>query len=42
MTRLAPEAKVEHVETWYLIRDVQAPQNDAEVEKFILPKLAAL
>lgn len=42
MTRLAPEAKVEHVETWHLIHDVQAPHNDAEVEKFILPKLAAL
>ena len=39
---LAPGEKIEHIETWYLLRDVPAPQNDADVEKWVLPKLAAL
>lgn len=39
LTKLAPGASVEHVENWYLFADVPAPQNDAEVAKFVLPKL---
>jgi hypothetical protein len=39
LTQLAPGAAVEHVEHWHLFEGVTAPQNDADVERDILPKL---
>jgi hypothetical protein len=42
MVKLEPGATVEHLENWYLFRDVPAPKNDADVDKFILPKVLAL
>lgn len=39
---LEPDDSVEHVEIWYMFKDVPAPKNDADVEKYILPKIAAL
>jgi hypothetical protein len=42
MVRLEPKAKIEHVENWYLFRDVPAPKNDADVEKNILPKVSSI
>lgn len=41
ITTLAPGAAVEHVEQWYLLRDVPAPQTDADVRQIVLPKLQA-
>lgn len=38
---LEPSAVVEHEENWFLFKDVQVPQNDADVEKHILPKVEA-
>jgi hypothetical protein len=39
LTRLQPGASVEHVEHWFLFKDVLAPNNDADVEKNVLPKV---
>jgi hypothetical protein len=33
---------VEHVERWHLFEDVPAPQDDADVEAHVLPKIEAL
>lgn len=35
--RLEPDAAVEHVEHWFLFRDVPTPQDDADVDQHILP-----
>jgi hypothetical protein len=35
--RLAPGGSVEHVERWYLFRDVPTPASEAEVAKHVLP-----
>jgi hypothetical protein len=37
LTFLQPSASVEHVEDWYLFRDVQTPRDDAGVASHILP-----
>jgi len=37
--KLPPGEAVEHVEDWYLFRDVPTPHNDTQVERHILPKL---
>jgi hypothetical protein len=39
LTTLAPGEAVEHVEDWYLFREVPTPHNDTQVERHILPKL---
>lgn len=39
LTRVAPGAAVEHVETWRLFDNVSAPTTDAEVREGVLPKL---
>lgn len=41
MARLEPQQMVEHVEHWFLFKDVPTPNNDAEVEKNVLPKVDA-
>lgn len=41
LTTLAPGATVEHVEQWYLLRDVPEPQTDADVIQTVLPKIQA-
>ncbi len=42
MTKLAPEQCVEHIEQWYLLKDIPTPENDSDVDKHILPKLKEL
>lgn len=37
---LEPGAAVEHVENWWLFRDVPDPQNDDDVTRFVLPNVA--
>jgi hypothetical protein len=37
ITELAPGASVEHVEDWFLFKGPEAPENDADVEKGVLP-----
>jgi hypothetical protein len=37
LTLLQPGASSQHVENWYLFRDVPEPMNDADIEKNILP-----
>ncbi|MGB1288947.1 MAG: hypothetical protein ACPG7F_20605, partial [Aggregatilineales bacterium] len=39
MQMLAPGASLEHQETWYLFDGVEMPQNDADVDAHILPKI---
>lgn len=39
LTSLAPGGQVEHLEQWYLFRNVPMPKNDADVDKHILPKV---
>ncbi len=34
---LDPGATVEHVERWYLFRDVPRPESDKDVERWVLP-----
>lgn len=41
LATLEPGATVEHVENWFLFKDVPVPQNDADVEKHVLPKVEA-
>lgn len=36
---LAPGSSVEHIELWSLHRDVPTPQNDADVDRDVLPKI---
>ena len=36
---LEPGATVEHVENWFLFRDVPLPENDADVDRDVLPKV---
>ncbi len=38
---LQPGAAVEHVEHWFLFRDVPLPNNDADVDKNVMPKVKA-
>jgi hypothetical protein len=37
--RLEPSATVEHVEDWFLYSDVPMPQDDADVDRDILPRV---
>lgn len=37
LVKLQPGAAVEHTEHWFLFRDVRMPENDADVEAYILP-----
>nr|MBC7243808.1 hypothetical protein [Chloroflexota bacterium] len=39
LVRLQPGAAVEHTEYWFLFRDVPVPQDDADVDEHILPKV---
>ena len=34
---LAPGARIEHVEDWYLYAGVPVPGNDADIEAQVLP-----
>lgn len=36
LQRLEPKATVEHVEQWYLLRAMQIPQNDDDVDRHVL------
>jgi hypothetical protein len=39
LVALQPGAAVEHVEDWFLFRDVPVPGNDADVDKALIPKI---
>lgn len=39
LVRLEPGAVVEHVEDWFLFRDVPMPNDDADVDQYVLPKV---
>jgi hypothetical protein len=39
---LAPGESVEHVEDWYLLKDVSQPETEIEVEKYVEPKVLLL
>ncbi len=39
MKSLQPGEAVEHIEDWYLFRDVPTPHNDTQVERHVLTKL---
>jgi hypothetical protein len=39
LTRLEPGGTAEHLECWHLWRDVPTPQNDADVEAHLLPRV---
>jgi hypothetical protein len=39
LARLEPGAGVEHVEHWFLFRDVPIPDDDGEVDRTVLPKV---
>ena len=41
LARLEPGAAVEHVEQWFLFRDVPVPEDDADVDRHVLPKVIA-
>jgi hypothetical protein len=42
MTRLEPNEAVEHVEDWFLFRDVPLPKNDDEVDEYVLPRVESV
>jgi hypothetical protein len=39
LVALQPGTSVEHVEDWFLFRDVPVPNNDADVDKALMPKI---
>jgi hypothetical protein len=39
VTTIAPGARVEHVETWHLFKDVKVPSDDAAVDASVLPRV---
>jgi hypothetical protein len=39
---LAPDAFVEHVENWFLFHDVPVPKDDADVDRYVLPKVHSI
>ncbi len=39
LSKLAPGASVEHVEQWFLFKDVPAPRDDAAVNAYVVPKV---
>lgn len=41
MTRLEPGAMVEHVEDWFLFRNVPVPASESEVDANVLPRIRA-
>ena len=41
LVNLQPGATVEHVEHWFLFHDAPVPNNDADVDRDILPKIKA-
>ena len=42
ITCLEPQGIKEHVEDWYLFDGVPRPENDGDVERFVLPHLQTL
>jgi hypothetical protein len=40
--KLNPGQSVEHAENWYLFRDVQEPESDADVDQYVLPKVRSV
>jgi len=42
IVRVEPGGVIEHVENWFLWRDVLAPRDDDDVDRHLLPKLARL
>jgi hypothetical protein len=41
LVSLEPDAEIEHVEHWFLFRDVPVPNDEADVDRDILPKVTA-
>ncbi len=39
LVTLEPGNAVEHVEHWHLFRNVPTPRTEADVDKFVVPKL---
>jgi hypothetical protein len=39
LAKLAPGQAIEHIEDWYLFRDVPTPHNDTQVERHVLTRL---
>jgi hypothetical protein len=39
LTSLRPEGTVEHVEHWFLFRDVPAPSGDTDIDLHVLPRI---
>jgi hypothetical protein len=42
ITRLEPGGIVEHVEDWYLYKDVPLPQNEEEIRKYVATRVNGL
>ena len=40
--RVEPGGATEHVESWFLWRDVPTPRGDDDVDQYICPKLTRL
>lgn len=41
LVSLEPGASVEHIEHWFLFRDVPMPEDDADVDRDVLPRVLA-
>lgn len=39
LTRLEPGMTAEHIEEWYLFRDIPTPMTDSDINQFVLPKI---
>ena len=39
---IAPNQSIEHIEEWFLLRDVPTPQSEADIDRDILPRLQSV
>ncbi len=42
MAKLEPNATIEHIEDWYLFKDVPSPQNEEDICKDVMPRIMSL
>jgi hypothetical protein len=42
LTEIQPGSSIEHIEKWFLFKDVPTPKNDDDVDKYIIPLIKSL
>jgi hypothetical protein len=42
LAQLRPDASIEHIEDWYLFKDIPVPVKDADINAHVLPKVQSI